>query len=307
MSIKLSPPLLWTTASLPGGGLSASGLIGVPTLPTTGVTTDLTSSGKPATSPDYVSVQIYGTFVGTVQFEQSNDGINWTACTLVNTVSGAKSTSQAAVGLFAGPVPGAIFRVRCSAFTSGNIGVIIAGYDNLVQALGDISTGSGATAQQIQGAGANASPVTGNPVLIAGSDGTNARFVGVDSGGNLKIGAKSGSGGALFNRLNSAATINATVIKATPGNIYQIDIFNKAATVLYVKFYNKATTPAPATDNALLEWVIGVPAGQRAFADFSDVGLAFAAGISYATVTGVTDTDAVAVAANDLQVNVAYA
>jgi hypothetical protein len=69
----------------------------------------------------WISVQILGTWSGTITFQSSNDGVNW-----VNTLMyGAASTSAAPVAtatannIFSGPRTGKFFRVRMTAYTSG--------------------------------------------------------------------------------------------------------------------------------------------------------------------------------------------
>ncbi|SRR6266702_437785 len=112
------------------------------------------------------------------------------------------------------------------------------------------------------------------------------------------------TGGNIGFHLITAASNNATSIKGTPGTVYGYEIFNASAAIRYVKLYNKATAPAPATDNALLRRVIGIPAGGRVNATLS--GLAFSAGIGIAAVTGISDTDNTSVAASDLSIDIEY-
>jgi hypothetical protein len=73
-----------------------------------------------------VGWQITGTFVGTVTFEGSVDGINFTGVGVFPPVtSGSSRVYQAtatAPGVFIQPVVGmATVRARCSAYTSGTI------------------------------------------------------------------------------------------------------------------------------------------------------------------------------------------
>lgn len=104
---------------------------------------------------------------------------------------------------------------------------------------------------------------------------------------------------------SSAASNNATVAKATGGNLTTVLGFNATAGVKYLKLYNKATAPAPATDAALLKLVIALPP-TTAFA-FNFAGIIFPDGISYALVTGAADADNTAVAAADvLGLNVCF-
>lgn len=102
-------------------------------------------------------------------------------------------------------------------------------------------------------------------------------------------------------RLTSAASTNATVVKASAGALGFIYAVNLNAAVRYLNLYNKATTPAPATDNALLIAKLPIPASATGAGFMLPIpgGAAFSSGISFALVTGAGDTDATAVAANE--------
>ena len=107
-------------------------------------------------------------------------------------------------------------------------------------------------------------------------------------------------------RLISALSNNATVVKAGPGSIVSIVASNINAAIRYLKLYDKATTPAPASDNALLLCVIALPANGSPVFIAPPSGLQFAAGISFVLVTGISDTDNTSVAASEQLVNIQY-
>ena len=103
--------------------------------------------------------------------------------------------------------------------------------------------------------------------------------------------------------LRTAATNNAASIKASAGSIYELTVSNITATPVYVKFYNKTTAAAPATDIPIL--VIPVPANTTEFKQFGTIGKRFTTGISIAVVANAAindNTNAVA----DVLVNVSY-
>ena len=115
------------------------------------------------------------------------------------------------------------------------------------------------------------------------------------------------SGGLTPYQLVSAATNNATSLKATAGQVYSIQAFNNSANIAYLKFYNKASAPAPATDTPVK--TILIPAnslGSGAVFDFGNLGLQFATGIAFAIVGGIAVDDNTAVAANETVVNIDY-
>lgn len=111
--------------------------------------------------------------------------------------------------------------------------------------------------------------------------------------------------GTPFRRLSAAST-NATSLKASAGTLYAVIATNINAAVRYLKFYNKATAPTVGTDTPVLTFAIP---GNTAGAGFSinlDPGVHFGTGIAYAITTGAADSDTAAVAANEIIVNGVY-
>jgi hypothetical protein len=109
--------------------------------------------------------------------------------------------------------------------------------------------------------------------------------------------------GLTIRHLISAATTNATSVKASPGTLYGWYIQNTNAAARYVKFHNTASAPTAGSGVVL---TIGIPANAAANL-MSDLGIAFNAGIGFTTTTGIADTDVAAVALNDLNINIFYA
>jgi len=106
-----------------------------------------------------------------------------------------------------------------------------------------------------------------------------------------------------YHRVSTADT-NVANIKATPGQVYGWRIFNNAAdfTPRYVKLHNTAVTPT--AGSGVVE-TIGVQAGvSDAF--FLPLGSAFTTGIGISIVKGIADSDATAIAANDVVVDLFY-
>jgi hypothetical protein len=107
-------------------------------------------------------------------------------------------------------------------------------------------------------------------------------------------------------KLIGAASNNAQVVKASAGKINCIAAINIGATVRYLKFYNKATTPAPASDTPVL--VIPIPAntaGAGVVIPFPKP-ILFGTGIGIAIVNGISDTDNTNITANEVVVNLGY-
>lgn len=110
------------------------------------------------------------------------------------------------------------------------------------------------------------------------------------------------SGGVLISRLINTASDNATVVKASPGQIYGWYLFNASTATRYFKLYNKATTPL-SSDTPLL--TISIPAGAAANV-FLEHGIACSNGIGFRIVTGMADSDATSPSANQVVVNLMY-
>lgn len=103
--------------------------------------------------------------------------------------------------------------------------------------------------------------------------------------------------GMTSSRVNAAASTNATSLKASVGNIGEIDIYNPAAYAVFLKFYNKASAPTVGTDTPV--WTIPVAAGGGYSKSFPR-GKSFSTGIAYAITKLQADTDTTVVVAGDL-------
>ena len=115
------------------------------------------------------------------------------------------------------------------------------------------------------------------------------------------------SGGLSLYQKVSTANNNADTVKASAGQVYSVQVFNNSGNIGYLKFYNKASNPAPASDTPLK--TILIPAntsGSGAVFDFGNLGAQFATGIAIAVVAGIATNDNTSVAANAMVVNIDY-
>jgi hypothetical protein len=110
------------------------------------------------------------------------------------------------------------------------------------------------------------------------------------------------SGGLTTFHLASAASTNATSVKASAGQLYGYMVANTSAAFSYLCFHNTAGTP---TAGASIFFKIGIPAGGAANVSWEQ-GVAFGTGIGISTVTGAADNNSTAVAVNDLIINLFY-
>jgi hypothetical protein len=110
------------------------------------------------------------------------------------------------------------------------------------------------------------------------------------------------TGGATVFHLVSAGTTNATNIKSSAGKVTGWYIYNSNGSARKVAFHNNAGTP---TAGASVYFSVVIPALSGANCPFP-AGINFSTGIAITTVTGLADSDAVAVAVNDLIINIFY-
>lgn len=90
--------------------------------------------------------------------------------------------------------------------------------------------------------------------------------------------------------------------------LYGISCTSTDATVVYIKFYDKATAPDPSADAASIKLRFAVPSAATGGGFVWNVpqGMDFPTGLGFALVTGAADTDETAVTANEVMVNLVY-
>lgn len=102
----------------------------------------------------------------------------------------------------------------------------------------------------------------------------------------------------------SAATTNATNVKATAGKIGNLVVTNLTTTTKFLKLYNKATAPTVGTDIPVLTYPLLPEETIDLFT--SGLGLSFATGIGYAITGALADADTTAIGANEIIINMQY-
>ena len=135
----------------------------------------------------------------------------------------------------------------------------------------------------------------GSAVLAAGS-----ALIG-DVGLQLRA-----TGGLSTSYTSCGNSNNATVVKSSAGSVAGIRVFNNSGNIAYLKFYNKATTPAPASDTVFDKVLIPANTSGAGAAINLPYGQSFSTGIAFAVVAGFGDTDNTSVAANAFSVTVLY-
>lgn len=120
----------------------------------------------------------------------------------------------------------------------------------------------------------------------------------------MRIQPEVNQGYAIYG-VKSANSDNAAAIKATPGVVGGWNLINTTGSAVYVKLYDKATAPAPASDTPKIR--IQIPANGQAFHPLGPIGWMFNTGIAVVMVTGAADTDDTAVAAGAILGAIGYA
>lgn len=103
--------------------------------------------------------------------------------------------------------------------------------------------------------------------------------------------------------VNSAATTNGTVVKASAGTLYSITASNTGAAVAFLKLHNSATVTAGSTAVAM---TIPIPAGAVVTIPFGSQGMRYGTGICLSITNLAADTDTTAIAAGQVKVNTAF-
>ncbi len=140
--------------------------------------------------------------------------------------------------------------------------------------------------------------ITGAQGSTLGSSSLGVNITGGSVGlSNGTIGASATVTGTSSYKLLSAASTNATSIKASAGRVYGYHLTNTTAAMKYVRVYNKASAPTVGTDSPA--FVIPIAPNSNAIVDHT-VPISLATGIAFAITNGAADLDATAVAANDV-------
>lgn len=114
------------------------------------------------------------------------------------------------------------------------------------------------------------------------------------------------SGGlSVYSLLQTSAAVIAANVKGSAGQVYGVECFNVGAAAVYVRLYDKSSTPAT-TDTPLWRGVIPGNTAGAGFVKSWPQGLACANGIGVRVTGAIADNDATALAANQVIINMDY-
>jgi hypothetical protein len=248
--------------------VSSEGIEGFQSLPISVPLTEVTTlnddllSSLDVSQYKFISLQLTGTWSGTVSFQGSNDGGTFYPIVTSNPSGGQAigETSTTVNRLVKVPTIYKFVRIRVTAYVSGVVEGVAFGHrdensSGLIAAIGPVTLNA-ETTKKI---------------------------------GNVGI-AQSGAA-VTYQKFISATTTNATALTSVPANISILHMENSGDGVRYVKFYNKASAPVVGTDVPLI--TIGIPAvSSSSFTLPALVGIDFSIGISFAITLGAADGDA---------------
>jgi hypothetical protein len=276
-----------------------------------------------------LAVQVTVIGVATLSFQGSNDAAFGASIALqaIPAAGGAAVTTTNAVGHWIIPIATRFVRIRTTAYTSGTPTISVMAMQQAPQILPQITAsitgtptvtanlGTGGTSATSLGKAEDAvaaSGDTGVAVLAVRRDTPTSDVSAAGDYATLQVNSTGSlwvtpvpntAGGLLISRTLSAATTNATSVKASAGQVFGWYISNANAAVRFLKLYNKASAPTVGTDTPVM--TIQIPAGAAANVEFSH-GIAFATGIALALTANVADADTSAVAANEIIINLLY-
>lgn len=110
---------------------------------------------------------------------------------------------------------------------------------------------------------------------------------------------------SVYHRV-AVANGNEFVVKSSPGQVFGVSVFNRAATASKISFYNTSSLPTRGTTAILM--AVNVPSGQS-YVAFNDFGIAFSTGISVSVEdvgTNLQDTNVANVAVDEVTFDVFY-
>lgn len=224
-------------------------------------------------------------------------GLSHVRCRLTAVTSGSATAAGRAVygAVNAVGIDGGSITSIASAVTPGTTAGNLGKAEDAVHASGDVGVFALAVRQDSPGA------------AFASANGDYSPFAVDNIGSQLVRFLPSASSALVYcalSHLVSAVGINATVASATQAVMHNGIFTNTTATMKFMKFFNKTTTPVPGTDTPIISF--GIPPNGTVVLNADLVPLRFSIGLSYAITGAAADLDNTSVAAGDVISNIWY-
>lgn len=142
-----------------------------------------------------------------------------------------------------------------------------------------------------------------NDSLGAATSGTAVVPRGTANRAVLVAAAACATDGASTYSVIAPATPVAVQLKSGPGKVFNLDATSIATGMVWVKFFDSATTPTLGTTTA--NWSVGIPP-PGTNVDWGDVGRQFTNGIWVVVTGGIGYTDNTPITAAQVTVNIGY-
>lgn len=257
--------------------------------------------GQQGASGNLVGLQgpIYAGDAHTGSAILSAEGYVYNGSTFDRQRSASAASGSTGTGLLGAGILGQ-YNSSAPTISSGNYNV--AQLDSSGNLKVNIAAGSSGGTQYTNGS----SQATPSGTVALGYDGANVRALKTDTNGGLAI-AASATGGYTPGKLISAATTNATSVKASAGTLGKLSVGNNSATIYYLKLYDKASAPTVGTDTPVATYIIPANSnGAGSNIPLPPVGEKYSNGIAFAITGGIADSDTTVCAANAVVVSYAY-
>jgi hypothetical protein len=237
---------------------------------------------------------------GVVTPQWSNDGLNYIAQSVLTT-AGATAATITAAGIWTSPVLGRYLQLKLTtATTAGTTTFAVQAMPVYAAAL------QAQTVVQPTAASFNAQATINGTGGLAATKAASTAAAATDIASVVSLSPNSPITLPVptASIINSAATTNATSVKASAGTIYSVTASNTGAAAAFVKLYNLATAPTVGTSTIAI--TLSVPAGGTLNVPFGEPGVRFSTGIGLAITNLAADTDTTAVVAAQVKVITSY-
>jgi hypothetical protein len=111
------------------------------------------------------------------------------------------------------------------------------------------------------------------------------------------------AGGTTPYHLISAASTNATNVKASAGQLYGFEVSNTNASARYIRFYD--TSASPTVGTTTIKKTVQIPGNATVIRAYP-VGLKFSSGIGFSVTGLMADSDTTAIGAGDVSIDLDY-
>lgn len=189
------------------------------------------------------SIQIGGIYSGTLTIQGSNDNSTFVTTQATNlngsssSLTGGTTTSTGIILTF--PIYYRYLRIRMTSYVSGTATGTLELFSFSQGGLSNAAVQSGTWSTV--GAAADGIAVSGNPVRVAGSDGTNTRSLLTDAGGRLKIVPGQTATCAITSVASANTSTSLLAANTARSGAY---FFNDSTAILYLAFAGSASTTA---------------------------------------------------------------